>query len=233
MSRVPLPALARVEGGFLTFEEPAPADQVLTGDCLAVLPTLPAGSVDLVLTDPPYLVRYRDRRGRTIANDDQGDWLRPAFAEIHRVLREDAYAVSFYGWQATDQFMSAWKAAGFRVVGHVVFTKDYPSSVGAMGRCHESAYVLAKGRPRQPPSPIGDVLPFVYTGNRHHPTEKPALSLLPLITAFSAEGELVLDPFCGSGSTLVAAKAVRRRYLGIELDPVHADTARRRLGRSP
>jgi site-specific DNA-methyltransferase (adenine-specific) len=46
-------------------------------------------------------------------------------------------------------------------------------------------------------------------------------------------GDLVLDPFCGSGSTLVAAQAVRRRSLGIELDPVHADTARRRLGRSP
>jgi site-specific DNA-methyltransferase (adenine-specific) len=226
----PLPAIRH---GFLSFEEPAPADQVITGDCLAVLPTLAAGSADLIVTDPPYLVCYRDRHGRTVANDDNAEWLRPAFAEAYRVLRDDAYAVSFYGWQATDQFMAAWKAAGFRVVGHVVFTKDYASSTGALARCHESAYVLAKGRPRRPQAPIHDVLPFAYTGNRHHPTEKPALSLLPLITAFSADGELVLDPFCGSGSTLLAAKAVRRRYLGIELDPVHAETARRRLGLSP
>lgn len=49
--------------------------RVIHGDCLAVLPTLPSGSVDFVLTDPPYLVRYRDRSGRSIAGDFSSEWL--------------------------------------------------------------------------------------------------------------------------------------------------------------
>jgi len=56
-------------------------DQVVTGDCLTVLPRLPAGSVDMVLTDPPYLVRYQARDGRRVLNDDTDTWLAPTFAE--------------------------------------------------------------------------------------------------------------------------------------------------------
>lgn len=68
-----------------------------------------------------------------------------------------------------------------------------------------------------------------YSGNKIHPTQKPVKALLPLIEAFSKEGSLVLDPFCGSGSTLVAARESNRRYLGIELDSRHHAAANRRL----
>ena len=74
-----------------------------------------------------------------------------------------------------------------------------------------------------------DVLRWEYTENRLHPTQKPVSGLAPLIRAFSREGDLVLDPFCGSGSTLVAAHHLGRRYIGIELDPAHSATARERL----
>ena len=60
-------------------------DQVIQGDCIQVLKELPSESVDLVITDPPYLVNYRSRDGRTLANDDNHQWLEPAFAEIHQV----------------------------------------------------------------------------------------------------------------------------------------------------
>ena len=68
-----------------------------------------------------------------------------------------------------------------------------------------------------------------YSGNMLHPTQKPVEALLPLIDAFSHEGDLVLDPFCGSGSALIAAHKLNRRYLGIELDTTHHATAARRL----
>lgn len=57
--------------------------------------------------------------------------------------------------------------------------------------------------------------------NRLHPTQKPVEILTPLITGFCPAGGLVLDPFCGSGSTLVAAQGVGRAFLGIELDYRH------------
>ena len=60
---------------------------------------------------------------------------------------------------------------------------------------------------------------WAYSGNHHHPSEKAVKTLLPLVEAFSAPGGLVLDPFAGSGSSLLAAKSLGRNYLGIELDP--------------
>lgn len=68
-----------------------------------------------------------------------------------------------------------------------------------------------------------------YTGNRLHPTQKPVGVLRPLIEAFSQPGDVVLDPFCGSGSTLAAAHELKRRYVGIELDAGHHHTATVRL----
>jgi adenine-specific DNA-methyltransferase len=59
---------------------------ILNGDCLDVLPQLPTGSVDFVLTDPPYMVRYCCRSGRRVPKDDNDAWLKPAFVATYRVL---------------------------------------------------------------------------------------------------------------------------------------------------
>ena len=203
---------------------------IVQGDCLKVLPTLAGGIADLVLTDPPYLVNYRDRQGRSIAGDKDGGWLMPTFFEIHRVMKPGGFCVCFYGWNRIDQFMAAWKTSGLHPVGHIVFAKNYASSSGLLAYCHESAYLLLKGKQRRPTQMVlPDVLPWHYTGNKLHPTQKPVPSLKPLVEAFSQRGELVLDPFCGSGSSLLAAKILGRRYLGIELSAEYAETAKRSL----
>jgi site-specific DNA-methyltransferase (adenine-specific) len=79
-----------------------PLNTVLLGDCRAVLAPLPGEAVDFCLTDPPYLVNYRDRSGRSLAGDRVGDWLAPAFAEVFRLLKPNAVCVSFYGWTKVD-----------------------------------------------------------------------------------------------------------------------------------
>lgn len=204
---------------------------IITGDCTEVLKTLPDASVDFVLTDPPYFVAYRDRYGRSVKNDGTQDMdkVLGAFKEIHRVLKPNRLCVSFYGWQAIDAFMAAWKAAGFTPVDHLVWKKKYVSSRRFLKRTHEQAYVLAKGRPDLPRKPIRDVQPWHYSGNRFHPTEKAVKTLSPVIAAFTKPGDVVLDPFAGSGSTLAAAAFQRRKYLGIELDPAYCAHAHKRL----
>jgi adenine-specific DNA-methyltransferase len=212
---------------------PAPSpnfiNQVINGDCLAILPQLPALSVDFVLTDPPYLAHYRDRSDRTVLNDNRAEWLTPAFSEIYRVLKPDRFCVSFYGWSQVDRFFAAWRVAGFRPIGHLVWPKRYASAQRFLGYCHEQAYLLAKGSPPLPPAVIPDVLEWRYTGNRFHPTQKPVPSLKPVIESFTEPGDIVLDPFAGSGSTLLAAKILGRRYVGIELDAQYVETAKGRL----
>jgi len=205
-------------------------NSIVNGDCIEVMRTLPWASVDFILTDPPYLVNYRDRLGRSVANDaNDGAWLKPAFRQMHRVLRPNSLAVSFYGWNKVDLFMAAWREAGFSIVGHIVFRKRYGSNARFLSYRHESAYLLAKGRPPLPASPVPDVLDWEYSGNQLHPTQKPVQPLKTLIGAFTKPGDVVLDPFCGSGTTLVAAQELDRRFIGIELDPDHHCTATKRL----
>ncbi|MBE0626445.1 MAG: DNA methylase [Burkholderiales bacterium] len=203
-------------------------NSIIQGDCLDILPTLPTESVGLVVTDPPYLVRYRDRSGRTVRNDDNPGVL-AAFTDIYRLLKPDSLCISFYGWNSVDAFFAAWRGAGFRPVGHIVWPKDYASSRRYLQACHEQAYLLAKGTPRIPAEPVKDVQSWEYTGNRAHPTEKAVSVLKPLISCFSSPGDLVLDPFAGSGSACVAAALSGRRYLGIELEARYCEHARRRL----
>jgi len=204
-------------------------NRITHGDCLSLLRDLPDGCADMVLTDPPYLVRYKDRTGRQIANDDNRRWLFPAFAELYRVLKPDSYCVSFYGWSKADRFLSVWRECGFYPVGHFVWVKSYASSVRHVRMKHEQAYLLAKGNPPPPASPPADVLPWSYTGNRLHPTQKPVASLTPLIQAFSKPNDTILDAFAGSGSTGVAARKCGRRFILIEKDAAYFRAAEKRL----
>lgn len=206
-----------------------PLPQLIHGNCIDALATIQPGSVDLVVTDPPYVCRYRDRSGRRLAGDNHADWILPAFDQIARAMRHDSICVSFYGWTAIAEFMDAWKRSGLKPVGHLVWHKRYASRIGFVEARHEQAFILAKGNPPRPARPLPDVLPWTYTGNQLHPTQKAVEVIQPLIEAFSRSGDLVLDPFMGSGTTGVAAGQCGRRFLGIELDSQHFANARARI----
>ncbi len=89
--------------------------------------------------------------------------------------------------------------------------------------------MLAKGQPQKPVAPVSSIQEWEYTGNKAHPTEKAVGILSPLVKAYSKPGDIVLDPFSGSGSTSVAAALAGRRYIGIELEGRYCTTARTRL----
>ena len=114
-------------------------------------------------------------------------------------------------------------------VGHVVYVKRYASSARFTRYSHEAAYLLAKGNPEKPHVLLRDVLEWRYSGNERHPTEKPLTAMMPLIEAFSQPGDIVLDPFVGSGTTAVAAKRLGRAYIGIDIEPVYAQQAQERV----
>lgn len=206
-------------------------DSIIPGDCAEQLQRFANGTIDLCVTDPPYIAKYKDRTERRVLGDDNWRWIAPAFSQIYRVLKPDSYCVSFYGWQHIEKLMTTWKLLGFYPVAHLVWPKRYPSKQGVVGYMHEQAFVLAKGRPANPANRLPDVLPWEYSGNRLHPTEKAVSVIKPLIETFSKPGDLVLDPFCGSGSTLLAARESGRRFIGIEKDPRVFETLRARLVR--
>lgn len=204
---------------------------ILQGDCIDVMRQMAPGSVDFVLTDPPYLVSFRDRTGRTLQNDRDSDWLEPAMAEAYRVLKQNRLMLCFYGWPRAEKFMEAWRSAGFRPVGHLIFRKSYTSKARFLKYQHEQAYLLAKGHPALPRNPLPDVQRLIYTGNKLHPTQKAVVSLAPIVRTFTLPGDLVLDAFCGSGSTCAAALLTGRKYIGIEIDDTYVRLAAARMSR--
>jgi site-specific DNA-methyltransferase (adenine-specific) len=89
-------------------------DQILHGDCIEVMRQMPANSVDFILTDPPYLVNYRDRSGRTIQNDVDESWLKPAMQEAYRV---GGWRTAYITAPATREFRRAIRPAWMASLG--------------------------------------------------------------------------------------------------------------------
>jgi site-specific DNA-methyltransferase (adenine-specific) len=202
------------------------------GDCRDVLPELPSEAFDLALTDPPYLVSYKGRWGaglKAIEGDSDPSWIQPVFFEVWRVLRQDSLCLSFYGWPHAEVFLSTWKSLGFRPVSLIALIKDR-WGLGRFTRAqHEPAYLLAKGHPDRPPEAISDVLDWEQSCPLLHPNQKPLGAISRLIATYAPASAIVLDPFCGSGTTLVAARALGRRAVGIEIEERYCEVAALRL----
>src|SRR5262249_25955111 len=135
----------------------------------------------------------------------------------------------FYGWPHSDLFVRSWKEIGFRLVSHIAFVKN----VWGLGRLtrgqHETAFLLAKGRPPRPEAAVSDVIEWQRERDAFHPNQKPVAALIPLVRAFAPEDGTVLDPFMGSGSVLCAAKSSGCDAIGVEVEFDYCVRASRRL----
>src|SRR3546814_18393355 len=93
----------------------APRNVIFNADCIDVMDSFDTGSVDFILTDPPYITRYKSRQGHTVINDDNSRWLQPAFNQMHRVLKDVGLCVSFrpeerrVGKEGVSQFKFRWR----------------------------------------------------------------------------------------------------------------------------
>ncbi|KAJ3053072.1 hypothetical protein HK102_011784, partial [Quaeritorhiza haematococci] len=122
-----------------------------------------------------------DGEKTTIVGDDDVSWVAPAYREMHRLLKDDGFIVTFYGWPHSDVFVGTFKQLGFRIVSHLAFVKN----VWGLGRFtrgqHETAYLLAKGRPEAPNPAGSDVIEWMREKDAAHPNQKPVSALYPLI----------------------------------------------------
>lgn len=204
------------------------------GDCREVAPTI--GTVDHVITDPPYSTRthktQRSVRGErledyTIPFQPLDDWTMPFVCSIprRRWLLVFCDSMLLTPWlEATGDRRSIaiwWR----RLDGRPQYTGDHPAIPGE--------YIVAahtKGRRRWNGGGAHGYIeaPTVKRKGRH-PTEKPLAVMHRLITWFTDPGELILDPFAGAGTTLVAAYELGRKAIGIELEERYAEMAARRL----
>jgi site-specific DNA-methyltransferase (adenine-specific) len=238
---------------------------LLHGDCLDLLETIEAGSVDAIIADLPY--------GTTACKWDAVIPFEPMWREFRRVTKPNAAIVLTASQPFTSalvgsnlrEFRHSWiwrKNAGsnFGAVKHqpmkehedvLVFARDTPRYFPQMQERAASGAAMIKTGVRSRPSAGGDVYGGLNKGydnssrdpewrypssvqgfNRErglHPTQKPVALMEYLIRTYTNEGETVLDPTCGSGTTGVACVNTGRKFIGIERDADYFAIAERRI----
>ncbi len=204
--------------------------ELVQGDCLDGLRGLGDGVAKLVLTDPPYGIAYRDTAGTTVENDERPFiwWL----GEAYRVTASPGALFCFCRWDVQEVFRAAIEAAGFDVRSQIVWAKrggGQGNTRASAMPSHEVAWWATKGRFRFTGKRLDSVLTHRAPRERTHPTEKPVALLETVIRSATMPGDLVVDPFMGTGSCGVAARRTQRRFWGSELDPAYVETARLRL----
>ena len=204
------------------------------GDCLQLMKDIPDGSVDLVLTDPPYGINLTPQReegkfkNTVVLNDDNLHWLETCVCELYRISK-NAICV-FCGWQKIDVFKQAFEKM-FIVKNILVWDKDWFGMGNNYRPNYELCLLCCKTNVVTKSKNKSNILKYrrVSPTKLLHSCEKPVALLEDLISELSNEDDIVFDPFMGSGSTGVACVNTGRRFIGFELDTKYFEIAKQRI----
>lgn len=198
------------------------------GDCREILPTLP--KVDLVLTDPPYVLQA------------SGGGIGARREYLHDIdgKLDEGFDISildpFENWMCfcgKSQLKELLGATGKRVWALVTWNKPNPTPLCAGNYLPDTEYVVHAYRSGRLFGEFKDKSRFIIhpveKNDFGHPTVKPVAVMSKLVRLGSQIGEAILDPFMGSGTTLVAAKQLGRKAIGIELEEKYCEIAAKRL----
>jgi DNA modification methylase len=210
-----------------TADDPA---VLVCGDALDVLHRLPDGCVDAVVTDPPFGIDF----GGYLSHDDDpaayAGWMKSVVLEINRLVAGGPV----FMWQGMPNCgrWHEWLPEGFRLFAACKgFTQYRPTPV-------QYAWdpVAFWGKPKRKPDVyrrdyhVQRLAPFGANRPRiDHPCPRPVEQVEYVVDLATERGDLVLDPFAGSGTTLLACIRSGRRCVGVEKEPEYVATARRRL----
>ena len=216
--------------------------QLLQGDCLELMKDIPDGSIDLIVTDPPYTMTKRGKSCRpNWMPNNMGDnvfdgalpdpdvWMRECF----RILKDGTHFYTFCNTNDLQKFLNTAADSGFKLHNVLTMVKNTKMPNRWYMKNCELILFFRKGKAK----PIKNMccrdwffvdMPTKKTGKLHI-TEKPLETIEMFVTNSSDAGAIVLDPFMGSGTTGVACVKTGRRFIGMELDPGYFDIAYNRI----
>jgi len=202
-------------------------------DARDVLRQLPAESVDLIVTDPPYGIglykegaavsssKFAESQGAMYDDDPKTimDMLDETFMHAARLLKPDGHAYIFFHMTRYEPvFLMLRKHFGVCEETPLIWLKQ-TTGIGDPTRTwiytYEPCFWVNRGRILVKPQPF-NVLKYDTVSKKIHSVEKPVALMRHLVEASAVKGEVILDPFAGSGSTLVAAAQLGCRFIGIE-----------------
>ncbi|MCX6723682.1 MAG: site-specific DNA-methyltransferase [Candidatus Staskawiczbacteria bacterium] len=218
-----------------------PINQIICGDAIEELKKLPDRAVSSIITDPPYGISKdlnckNERLGTTAKlNFNFGEWdkLNNEWLEL-ATQKTNGWFISFCAKKDIGIFWNALEKNGFIAVDALVWQKPDPVPFNAKSRFLNAWEIAIVGK--RP----GAIWNSTYQHNifkyqapknktRIHPTQKPLELIKELVLLTTKKGDIVLDPFMGSGTTAVACKESGRNYLGFEIDKKYCELANNRV----
>lgn len=217
-------------------------DYIEQGDCLELMKQIPDNSIDLIVTDPPYRGISGGRAGKKnqpsgILKINDGklfhhNSIKPEswFPELYRVLKPGCHCYVMTNTLNLRHYLNLANECKFKLHNLLVWQKNNATPNKWYMKNAEYTLFLRKGSQRFINN-MGSktVHNFCNVRDKTHPTEKPIALMEFYIKNSSAPGEIVLDPFMGTGATPVAAVNAGRHYIGFELDKQYFDTACTRI----
>lgn len=212
------------------------------GDCLEIMKTIKDGTIDLVVTDPPYLINYKTNRRKdkehdfcsVIKNDNNPQLISNYIKECYRIMKNDTAMYMFCSCDKVDYFKQELENAGFKIKNMIIWVKNNWTAgdlQAQFGKQYEIIFLVNKGRCLFNGKRITDIWNFnrVVGKNQLHQNQKPIDLLKQCILKHSKENDIIFDGFMGSGSTGVACVNTNRNFIGIELDEKYFDIAKERI----
>lgn len=217
---------------------------LMYGDCLELMKSIPDSSVDCCVSDIPYKLTgggkgdgVNSKRPKGILSDNNQlmhvpefkDWL----PELYRVMKDGSHTYLMCNFKNLSKLMNETLVAGFKHVNLLVWEKNNctPSQF-YMKNC-EYTLLLRKGKSKYINNIGGSKTVHKFDniiGNKVHPTEKPISLMSFYVENSSSENDTILDMFMGSGSTGVACVNTNRSFIGIEMNDKYFEIAKQRIG---
>jgi site-specific DNA-methyltransferase (adenine-specific) len=203
---------------------------LVNADSQLVISTLPDDSIDCLITDPPWQVLYDETFG---SNPHEGlELTKNVLRLLYPKLKSGSLCILYAATRhvITGRIYELIQSCGYFIYpGIHIWYKQHTAGSSLPYRelksDYEPALLFSKGQGRNFNHPMWAVLPGTVEGKRYHPAQKCVNVLEQLIENFTVPGELVIDPFMGSGQTMIACRNLKRRGLGIELNKDHYSTA--------
>lgn len=207
---------------------------IIHGDSLEALMGMGEGTADLALIDPPYFDyktgHRKDKGGKlsqSLVQQDRADQLRTV-EECIRVLKMDRTFWFFTNWQEAWWFQAKFMPRGL-IRNQIIWNKGNWTAgdlEGSLGNMYEVIFLGVKGQWKLKDKRLNDLedwmIPRVGT-NRVHPTEKPVELYARIIELTTEPGDIIIDPYVGSGASAEAALRTGRNYVGWEIDKGYYD----------
>jgi DNA modification methylase len=213
-------------------------NRIYEGDCMAYMKLMPDKSVDLCITDPPYGINFQSSRkietDRFAILEGDGEVNTAFLSEVYRLLKDGCAAYIFTRWDVYPQWLAAITSVGLEVKNCIIWDRvvhGLGDLEGSYAPQYDMIIFATKGRHILKGNRPKDVIKVqrIDAEKLLHPTQKPVGLIWQLLRASSSPGELVLDPYMGSGTTAVACKQLGRSFIGMEIDPTFCKVAENRL----